>query len=119
MYTYKCILGSLLPLKKVIWLGNSKAVISECPDPIKEELGFRLFCLQLGKMPLRSRPMKSIATGVYELKEQDHQGWYRVIYALQFKSKLYILHCFKKQSAKTAKADLELARQRLGQIKRD
>jgi len=67
-------------------------------------------------MPTKSRPMKSIGGGVYELKEQDHQGWYRVIYTIQVKGKIYVLHCFKKQSAKTSKAALELAKGRLKQI---
>ncbi len=61
--------------------------------------------------------MKSIGAGVFELKEQDQRGWYRVIYTLQVKDKIYLLHCFKKQSAKTPKTDLELAQKRLKQIK--
>ena len=60
--------------------------------------------------------MKSIGGGVFELKEQDHQGWYRVIYTIQVKGKVYVLHSFKKQSAKTSRTDLELAKNRLKQI---
>jgi len=106
-----------LVLKEVVWLGDSKAVISEFSAKIREDLGFELYRLQQGKPPLKSRPMKSIGTGVFELKEQDQSGWYRVIYTLQVKNKIYVLHCFKKQSAKTPKADLELAQRRLKQIR--
>ncbi len=104
-------------LKEVVWLGDSKSVISEFPAGVREDLGFELYRLQQGKPPLKSRPMKSIGSGVFELKEQDHNGWYRVIYTLQVKDKIYVLHCFKKQSAKTSKVDLELAQKRLKQIK--
>jgi phage-related protein len=105
-----------LSLKEVLWLGNSKTAVSSFPNAIKEDLGFQLYELQKGKQPQKSRPMKSIGQGIFELKEQDHQGWYRVIYAIHIKNKIYILHCFKKQSAKTAKLDLELAKQRLKSI---
>lgn len=74
-------------LKEVIWLGDSKAVISSFSDEIREDLGFELYRLQQGKLPLKSRPMKSIGTSVFELKEQDQNGWYRVIYTLQVKDK--------------------------------
>jgi phage-related protein len=60
--------------------------------------------------------MKSIEDGVFELKEQDDQGWYRVIYTIQVKGKIYVLHSFKKQSAKTAQTDLDLAKRRLKSI---
>lgn len=56
--------------------------------------------------------MKSIGLGVFELKEQDHQGWYRVIYTLQVRNKIYVLHSFKKQSGKTSKSDLEISKRR-------
>ena len=103
-------------LKEVVWLGDSKDTLSAFPDAVREDLGFQLYRLQLGKMPTRSRPMKSISGGVYELKEQDRQGWYRVIYTIQVKNLIYVLHSFKKQSAKTSKADLEIAKSRLKQI---
>jgi len=105
-----------LSLKEVLWLGDSKSVTSGFPGAVKEDLGFQLYELQKGRTPQKSRPMKSIGAGVFELKEQDHQGWYRVIYTLQIKNKIYVLHSFKKQSAKTSKTDLELAKKRLKSI---
>lgn len=106
-----------LILKEVVWLGDSKAVISEFSFKIREDLGFELYRLQQGKSPLKSRLMKSIGAGIFELKEQDQSGWYRVIYTLQVRDKIYVLHCFKKQSAKTSKTNLELAQKRMKQIK--
>lgn len=103
-------------LKEVVWLGDSKLVVSEFPEPIKEDMGFELYRLQRGEKPLKSRPMKSIGNGVYEIKEQDHRGWYRIIYAIHVRGKIYVLHGFKKQSAKTAKEDIELAKKRLKSI---
>jgi phage-related protein len=62
--------------------------------------------------------MKSIGQGVYELKEQDASGWYRVIYTIEVKGVIYVLHAFKKQSAKTASQDLKLATNRLKELRR-
>ncbi len=103
-------------LKEVIWLGDSKEVVSEFPEPIRVDFGFQLYLLQRGMLPTKSRPMKSIVMGIFELKERDADGWYRVIYTMEVKNKIFILHCFKKQSAKTAKRDLELAKSRLRKI---
>ena len=105
-----------MSLKEVIWLGDSKDVVSDFPKDVRQDLGFQLYRLQLGKDPTKSRPMKSIGKSVFELKEQDAAGWYRVIYTLEVKNKIYILHGFKKQSAKTSKTDLNTARKRLGEI---
>lgn len=104
-------------LKKVEWLGDSKEVLSGFPGEIKSSMGFQLNILQKGEMPLRSRPMKSIGRGVYELKEQDEAGWYRTVYTIHVKGCIYVLHAFKKQSAKTSKADLEITKSRLKQIR--
>ena len=104
-------------LKEVLWLGDSKKVASNFPLFVKEDIGFQLYQLQQGKAPIRSRPMKSIANGVFELKEQDSHGWYRVIYTASIKNKIYILHGFKKQSAKTARFDIDLAKNRLKKLK--
>lgn len=113
MYTCICIFGGSLLLKEIRWLGDSKLIVSAFPNSVKEDLGFQLYELQNGRLPQNSRPMKSIGAGVFELKEQDHHGWYRVIYTLQIRNKIYVLHSFKKQSAKTSKTDLELAKKRL------
>ncbi len=105
-----------MTLKEVVWLGDSKDVVAEFPNSVKIDLGFQLYLLQKGQMPTKSRPMKSIGKSVFELKEQDHKGWYRVIYTLEIKNKIYVLHSFKKQSGKTSPKDLEVARLRLGKI---
>ncbi len=98
--------------KSVIWVGDSKEVIRNFPKNIREDFGFALWQLQQGNIPVSSRPMPSIGRAVFELKSQDKSGWYRAIYMTKVKDKVFILHCFMKKSGKTAKNDLELAKQR-------
>jgi phage-related protein len=42
-------------------------------------LGADIRRLQLGEKPLSSRPMPSIGKRVFELRQMDDEGWYRVI----------------------------------------
>ena len=55
---------------------------------------------------------------VFELKEQDHLGWYRLVYAFVLVNKIVVVHSFKKQSAKTSKRDLEIVKARLSKMVR-
>ena len=66
--------------KEVVWLGDSKKVLVDFPDEVREDFGWTLWQLQKGDIPANSRPMPSIATGVFELKESDDSSWYRIIY---------------------------------------
>lgn len=57
--------------------------------------------------------MSSIGPGVYELKEADERTWYRAIYLSKVGNTIYVLHCFEKESRKTDRRDIEVARRRL------
>lgn len=104
--------------KKVIWEGDSLEKLKEFPDGIKQDIGADLRRLQIGGAPLDSKPMKSIAQGVYELRDSDRRSWYRVIYYIKIKETVYVLHSFTKKSSKTPKADLNIATERLKNLKK-
>jgi phage-related protein len=40
-------------------------------------------------------------------------AWYRAIYLSKVDDTIYVLHCFEKESRKTDRRDIEVARQRL------
>ena len=101
---------------EVVWEGDSLEVIRRFPGPVRQDLGVELRRLQTGERPLNSRSMPSIGARVYELKEQDERAWYRVIYLAIIGSRIYVLHCFEKKSAKTGKNDLAAARARLKRV---
>lgn len=104
--------------KIVVWEGDSLEVLKEFPDDVKQDIGGDLRRLQIGEAPLDSKPMKSIASGVYELRDRDDKAWYRVIYYTKIKDTIYILHSFTKKTAKTAKNDLNIATERLKNLTR-
>ncbi|MGA2085065.1 MAG: type II toxin-antitoxin system RelE/ParE family toxin [Terracidiphilus sp.] len=98
--------------------GDSLEVLSTFPPAVRQALGFSLWQLQIGLKPAcQTRSMNSIGASVFELKEADERTWYRVIYLSKVGNAIHVLHCFEKDSRKTDRRDVELARQRLKRVK--
>ncbi|MFP5226920.1 MAG: type II toxin-antitoxin system RelE/ParE family toxin [Acidobacteriota bacterium] len=104
---------------KIEWSGDSKEILSSFPDDVKTTLGFSLRQLQNGRLPrCAHRPMTSVGAGVWELKDGDARTWYRLMYLTQIGDTIHVLHCFEKDSRKTDRRDLDVARDRLKEIRR-
>jgi len=97
----------------VYWQGDSLEVLRNFPRDIQGELGKDIRRIQDGKLPLDSKPMKSIGAGVFELRQADSNGWYRLIYLKKIGDRVFMLHSFVKKSAKTSPRDLNIAKNRL------
>ncbi len=97
----------------VNWEGDSREVLQDFPDPIRQNMGFELWQLQQGERPSDYRPLPSIGTGVFELRDQDERSWYRLIYLSRVNDVIYVLHYFEKKSRAMPRKDFEKARQRL------
>lgn len=104
-----------VPAKPVRFLGDSQDRLRGFPG----DAGHQLYRVQLGLDPDDWKPMPSVSPGVREIRVRDDSGAYRVIYIATFAEAVYVLHAFKKTTRKTTRHDLELARQRLQQLKRD
>ena len=63
------------------------------------------------------KPMPVIGPGVEELRVWDSSGIYRVIYTARLSDAVYVLHAFQKTTPQTAKADLDLARERFSELR--
>lgn len=94
------------------WMGNTLNILRSFPDEVRQDMGFGLYQIQIGQIPAKTRVMKSIGKGVYELKETDEKGWYRLIYFVKKKDRLVVLHCFEKNSRKTSPKDIHTAKSR-------
>lgn len=102
---------------ELIWEGDSLEVARTFPKEIRKELGEDIERVRYGVKPKNGRAMKSIGAGVFELRQQDSDGWYRTVYLNVTDRKLHVLHAFKKQSAKTSKNDLSVAENRLKEVR--
>src|ERR1700741_2628498 len=104
-------------LAEIVWEGDSKEVLRSCPEAVIQNFGFELWQLQQGERPNNYRPLPSIGTGVFELRDQDERAWYRLIYLYRINEVIYVLHCFEKKSREMPRRDFEKARQRLKAVK--
>jgi len=100
-------------LAAVVWEGDSVDVLRSFPKMIMRKFGADIFNLQRGERPKSFRPMPSVGRGVMELKQRDDAGWYRIIYLSRVNDVFYMLHTFRKQSAKTSQKDIAVAKTRL------
>jgi phage-related protein len=101
----------------VAWEGDSKEVLQSFPEDVRQNFGFELWRLQQGERPSDYRPLPSIGSGVFELRDQDERAWYRVVYLSRIKDVIYVLHCFEKKSREMPRKDFEKAKHRLKAVK--
>jgi phage-related protein len=100
----------------VVFEGNSRAVIKSFPDDIREDLGADLWRVQNGEKPLDSDSMAPTLPGVFELRDEDKDLWYRVLY-VKLEGVVHVLHCFTKKTNETPLKDINAARGRLSALK--
>ena len=103
-------------LRELRFLGRAKADLRAFPSSARETAGRQLLLLQQGHEPADWKPMKSVGSGVNELRIHDQSGAFRVIYIAKLKDAVYVLHCFEKKSQKTSLADLRLATARFKEL---
>ena len=98
--------------KPLIWIGDSREAIRSFPDDARQIAGFELWRVQRGLGPTDWKPMPGVGLGVHEIRihtDVEH----RVVYVAKFAEALYVLHAFEKRTRRTARQDLDIARQRL------
>lgn len=105
-------------VKPIDFHSRALEFIREQSISIRRQIGEALRDLQkdvhLG-MPL-SRPMTSIAHGVYELRVRDNGSTVRVFYYIRKSDAIIVFHAFQKKSQKTPLREINLARQRLKEV---
>lgn len=100
-------------MKQIEFKGNSLKVLRNFPETTRSQTGFELREVQKGKEPTDWKPMSSIGTSVKEIRIKDENGIFRVIYVVKYLDRVIVLHAFQKKTQKTAKKDIDLAKQRL------
>ena len=103
------------PLAPLVFRGDSIWVLRGFPDAVKGDLGYALELVQRGQTPLDRKPVRTVGPGVYELREQNAEKWYRVLYAREGGT-IHVLHCFEKRSNAIEQKDIETARTRLKRV---
>jgi phage-related protein len=97
-------------------VGSSKEDISALPAPVKASFGHRLRQLQEGKTPLDMKSLPHFGAGVFELRERFDRNAYRLMYVVNLRKAIYVLHAFMKKSKSgigLPKSDAELIQRRV------
>lgn len=84
-------------------------------------MGHALFSAQEGEMHPHAKVLSGMGSaGIQEIRENDGSGTYRVIYTVEMKEYVFVLHAFQKKSKSgiaTPKQELELLNARLKEAK--
>lgn len=105
-------------MKAVRFVGDSLDRLREFPMDAKREAGHQLDRVQNGLDPSDWKPLKTVGPGVREIRIREESGAFRVIYVATLPETVVVLHCFRKTTQQTAKADIDLAARRLRDLKR-
>lgn len=102
-------------LKRIIWLGSLRRDVKSFPDNVQQRIGYALYLAQTGNKGENVKILKGFGSAdMLEVIAYDKQGTYRAVYTVQYKSTLYILHCFQKKPTHgiaTSKLDMDLIKE--------
>ncbi|MDN5870274.1 MAG: type II toxin-antitoxin system RelE/ParE family toxin [Nitrococcus sp.] len=104
-------------MRRIAWVGSSKADLMAFPDDARREAGYQLDKVQRGEDPDDWKPMKTIGSGVREIRIHEACGTFRLIYVVLIGECIHVLHCFQKKAQRTSRHDLALAKHRFSRIK--
>lgn len=65
--------------KRVVWIGSSLKNLKEFPDEVKDEVGYILYLVQIGKHHRKIKPLKGLS-GVMEMVTDFDKDTYRTVY---------------------------------------
>jgi phage-related protein len=102
-------------MKPLEFVGSSLDDLKEFPAEARRAAGFELGFVQRGLEPSDWKPMKEVGAGVREVRIHVLGEW-RVLYVAKFAESVYVLHAFQKNTQKTTREDIGLARARYRQI---
>lgn len=104
------------PPPDVVFEGDSRTVIKSFPENVREDIGADLWRVQNGERPLDSGSMAPSLPAAFELRSEDRNLWYRVLY-VRLEGVVYVLHCFTKKTNQTPQKEINTARGRLSALK--
>ncbi|RDJ20225.1 type II toxin-antitoxin system RelE/ParE family toxin [Bosea caraganae] len=103
--------------KALRFWGDSLAQLQKVRPAVRQEAGYQLDQVQLGRSPRSFKPMPTVGAGAFEIRVSDEAGMFRVFYVAKLADAVYVLHCFEKKTQKTDKRDIDIGRARYVELK--
>lgn len=107
---------TIIKPKPIEFLGTALSDLRAFPLAARRDAGHQLDQVQRGRESDDWKPMETVGAGAKEIRIRDATGAFRVIYVAKFAEVVYVMHCFQKKTAKTSKADLDLAAKRYREL---
>ena len=98
--------------RQLLWIGTSLADLKKFPVKVIQATGYQLHLVQAGLEPDDWKPFNEVGSGAREIRIEDPNGIFRIMYVAKFKEGIYVLHCFQKKTQKTRKQDIDIAKTR-------
>jgi phage-related protein len=103
-------------MKEIFWIGSTQDDLAAASASVRRTMGGALRTAQQGGKSEDASPMHGDLRDVFEIREDDEGGTYRLMYTATIGDTLYVLDFFQKKSKSgiaTPKADLDRIRLRL------
>ena len=104
-------------MKEIVFVGASIDDLRDFPRSARQRVGYQLHVVQQSDDPVDWKPMPAVGAVCREIRIRDANEAHRVFYVATIGDAVYVLHCFEKKSQRTAKADIDLGKQRYRQMK--
>lgn len=98
--------------RRLLFLESSDKDIRSFPADARRDTGYALDFVQQGEWPSDTKPMRSVGSGVHEIRVSDNGRAFRTLFVAKFEEAIYVLHAFEKKTRKTPQRDIDLARRR-------
>lgn len=86
------------------------------PASVQDDGGYQMDLIQKGEKPFNFDPIPVIGPGAYELRLDDEQNEYRVLYVAKMDDAIWVLHAFQKTTRKISDKDISLAKARYKEL---
>ncbi len=104
----------------ISWIKSARKDFESFPDPARDEMLDALDIVSAGGYPQIAKPLKGFGAGILELALKHRGDAYRIVYALQIETDIWVIHAFQKKSRSgiaTPKAEIDLIRERVKRLK--
>ncbi len=106
--------------RPISWVKAARKDFEGFPEGAKIEIGRALTAIAGGAHPEIAKPLTGLGSGLLELALRRRGEAYRLVYALQIGTDIWVLHAFQKKSKSgiaTPKAEIDLVRERLKRLR--
>jgi phage-related protein len=106
--------------RPISWIKAARKDFDLFPEGARVQILEALTVAADGSKSLIAKPLKGFDSGVMEIALPYRGDAYRVVYALQIDSEIWVVHAFQKKSKtgiKTPKEEIDLLHQRIKRLK--